>query len=66
MRFRHRQDEPIESTKCPGGSGTDGGSLVEARKSADDLLNAGDEAIEHALSGDSESFLDASRQEGAE
>ncbi|HVS03945.1 MAG TPA: hypothetical protein VMT16_14360 [Thermoanaerobaculia bacterium] len=42
------------------------GDLARLRARGDDFLAAGDEAIERALSGDSEAFLRANRQEGGE
>jgi hypothetical protein len=43
-----------------------GGDLDSLRDAGEQFLRAGDRAIEQALSGDSESFLRASRQEGGE
>lgn len=43
-----------------------GGNLGELRRAGEDLLSAGDEAIRRALSGDSEGFLRANRQEGGQ
>lgn len=40
--------------------------LARLRARGDDFLAAGDAAIERALSGDSEAFLRANRQEGGE
>lgn len=45
---------------------TDGGNLDELRRAGEDLLEAGDEAIRRALSGDSEAFLRANRQQGGQ
>lgn len=42
------------------------GNLNEIRASADSLLSAGDDAINRALSGNSEAFLAATRQQGGE
>jgi len=53
----------------PGGDpsvGPAGGDLDSFRSAGERFLRAGDRAIEQALSGDSESFLRASRQEGGE
>jgi hypothetical protein len=41
-------------------------NLDRLRSAAERLLVAGDEAIDRALSGDSEAFLRASRQEGGQ
>lgn len=43
-----------------------GGDLDSLRGAGERFLRAGDRAIEQALSGDSESFLRASRQEGGQ
>ena len=43
-----------------------GGELDELRRAGEDLLAAGDEAIRRALSGDSEAFLRANRQQGGQ
>ena len=49
-------------------SGEDGGGhdTTEVRRAAERFLAAADEAIERALSGDSEAFLAASRQTSAQ
>ena len=48
----------------------DGGSeedrLEQIRQTANEFLAAGDEAIRRALSGDSEAFLRANRQQGGQ
>jgi hypothetical protein len=55
-------------TGAPGdeNSAGDAGRLDALRRAGDDLLAAGDEAIRRVLSGDSEAFLRANRQEGGE
>lgn len=67
MRFRdlfgndrERQPPP------PGGSEPAGGELDRLRRDAEDLLAAGDAAIERALSGNSQAFLQANRQAGGQ
>ncbi len=42
------------------------GNLGNLRQSGQDLLNAADDAINRALSGDSEAFLAANRQMGGQ
>ena len=64
MRFRdlfNRPDEPPDGP-APGSSRPPS----ELRRRADDLLEAGDEAIRRALSSNSEQFLAANRQEGGQ
>jgi hypothetical protein len=50
----------------PQDGGADGGSLGSFREAGERFLRAGDRAISRALSGDSESFLRSSRQEGGQ
>lgn len=64
MRERERPDDPVHR---PGGEvPSGGGDLNELRRAGEDLLAAGDEAIRRALSGDSEAFLRANRQQGGQ
>ena len=60
-RERRRDDDPAAA-----GSPTGPGELEAARREGSDLLAAGDAAIQHTLSGDSEAWLRANRQEGGE
>jgi hypothetical protein len=46
--------------------GNDGDNLERLRQTASEFLAAGDEAIRRALSGDSEAFLRANRQQGGQ
>jgi hypothetical protein len=64
MRERERHDDAA----APGAGGDcgHGGNLDRLREEAEDLLTAGDEAIRRALSGDSEAFLRANRQQGGQ
>lgn len=66
MRFLERIGN--EQLNNNGGNGEPGsGDLLEqVRAQGDRLLSAGDEAIRRALSGNSESFLRASRQQGGQ
>jgi hypothetical protein len=50
----------------PPSGDTDGRALGSLREAGKRFLRAGDRAINQALSGDSESFLRASRQEGGQ
>jgi hypothetical protein len=63
-RERRDQAEPGSGDSSPLPAG--GGGLDELRRAGEDLLAAGDEAIRRALSGDSEGFLRANRQEGGQ
>ena len=67
MELRERLQDVRELTSS-GGDGPDstGNNLAAARETGERFLRAADRAIERALSGDSESFLRASRQEGGQ
>lgn len=60
LRNRHRQDQPQTADHGPDSADRD--RLNSIREQARDLLQAGDDAINRALSGNSESFLENSRQ----
>jgi hypothetical protein len=64
MRFLVRQDNP----QTHAGSGAEPGSRLDVtRAEGSQLLSAADEAIKRALAGsNSESFLQAGRQQGGE
>jgi hypothetical protein len=49
-----------------GAGGGPAGNLSAMQQHADQLLAAGDQAINQALSNDSEKFLTASRQQGGQ
>ncbi len=72
MRFRQRDDEEAsrrehEAVNHPAaGDNGDHGDNDEAREAAERFLASADEAIDRALSGDSEAFLAASRQQGGQ
>lgn len=63
MRERQRQNEDGRPA-APASAGD--GNLGSLRQAGRDLLSVGDEAISRALSGDSEKFLSASRQQGGQ
>jgi len=69
MKLRDPLDELRELGRNPttteNGVGA-GGNLANVRGTGEALLAAGDEAIERALSGNSEAFVTASRQSGGE
>ena len=67
MRARHRRREVNEQPDADQpGSGSDGSDLQSLRRAAEQLLAAGDEALDRALSTDSRAFLAASRQQGGQ
>ena len=57
--------QPPRTAAGPPGAG-EGDGLDAARASAEQLLQAADEAIARALSDDSERFLQATRQSGGQ
>jgi len=61
---RERDDEPVVSPRPAGTAGE--ADLDATRQAVERLLTAGDAAINRALSGDSERFLAANRQQGGE
>ncbi len=65
MRFRERQPESERRAPSP-----DGDAAADERQrlqsAGESFLAAGDEAIRRALSGDSEAFVRASRQQGGQ
>ena len=65
MRLRKRSDDEDRERKRPVVP-SEGGGLEELRVAGAAFLAAGDEAIRRALSGDSEAFLRANRQQGGQ
>jgi hypothetical protein len=63
---RERRIHPAEEPRASAGTPPSGGSLDGVRRSGERLLAAADEAIRRTLSGDSEGFVRASRQEGGQ
>jgi len=64
MQQRRYDQHPTGFTAvAPAGGGP---SLEQTRAAAERYLNAADAAINHALSGNAEAFLAASRQEGGQ
>ena len=65
MLFRNLRPEdtqhPNPPQEAPGG-----GNLDEVREAGQSLFAAADEAIRRALSGNSQAFLEATRQEGGQ
>jgi hypothetical protein len=68
MRFRERShdDEERQQHQPDGSGGSPGEGLAHMRQAGEDFLRAGDDAINRALSGNSEAFLAANRQQGGE
>jgi hypothetical protein len=71
MRFRDRLNELRElglrnTPPNDPSSGPSPGSLNAMREAGDAVLDAGDDAIDRALSGNSEQFLAANRQQGGQ
>lgn len=63
FRFFHR-DRNRSDPPSPGPES--GSTLRRLRRAGDEILTAGDEAIEKALSKDSQAFLRATRQQSGE
>ena len=66
MGDRERRGEPAEQVHAPAGPPPAASSLADARQRGERMLAAADEAIRRTLSGDSEGFMRASRQEGGQ
>lgn len=67
MRLRDQRvfdDDPVHHRYAPGGDG--GGDAEELREEGEAFLAAADEAINRALSGNSEEFLAQNRQMGGQ
>ena len=65
-RERTNRHDPPERRPEPSAGGAGVGNLAGLRREARDLLAAGEAAISRALSGDSEEFLRANRQQGGQ
>lgn len=67
MRLRDLFGGDAQRQPAPANGGTPAeGELDRLRRDAEDLLAAGDAAIERALSGNSQAFLHANRQQGGQ
>ncbi len=65
MNLKHRDDADDQAAAPP--SPTDSLSRLEGlRREGDELLAGGDDAIDRALSGDSQTFNAAVRQQGGQ
>lgn len=63
MRFRQRSTRPEKAALNEDSSAE---RLDDSRLAGEELLRAADDAIERALSSDSEAFLRANRQQGGQ
>ncbi len=66
MNERVRNVEDREQASAAGSAGGSGGTLAALRASAEQLAAAGRDAIDRALSQDSERFLESNRQRSAQ
>ena len=66
MRFRQRDDEETSRREHEAVNHPAAGDNAEVREAAERFLASADEAIDRALSGDSEAFLAAGRQAGGQ
>lgn len=67
MRFRERRNEHSDVPGGPGDENDPGGEdLSDARNAGDELLSAGDDAINKALSHNSAAFLKAGKQQSGQ
>lgn len=67
MRLRERTDEDrTREAGVPSSDGEGDANLARVRLAGQSLLAAGADAIQKALSGNSESFLAATRQQGGQ
>jgi hypothetical protein len=68
MKFRERprRDETCQDVQPPPAGSAQGADLSKIRQTAEAFIAAGDQAIDRALSGNSEQFLAACRQQGGE
>ncbi len=65
-RERPRPSRDAGDHDPPAGGPADGGDIDRLRGEADRFLDAAEEAIARALSGDSEAFLQANKQRGGQ
>jgi len=66
MRLRDLWNRHQEQPQNPEPGNTPGRNLDRLRQAGEGFLAAGDEAIQRALSSDSEAFLRANRQKGGQ
>ena len=66
MQFRERQNEAPAGGPGPENPGEGGGELDTLRAQGAAFLAAGNQIIDASLSGDSQAFLAANRQQGGQ
>jgi hypothetical protein len=66
MRFREQHHDATEVRENLPAAAPAGGNLAQVREAGHSLFEAADEAIRRALSGNSRTFLEATRQEGGQ
>ena len=66
MQFRDRQNEIPAANAGAGAPAEDNGELDALRSQGSAFLAAGNAIIDAALSGDSQAFLQANRQQGGQ
>ncbi len=66
MLFRQKPRDLTVNADHGSPSAGGGANLDATKREGDDLLAAGDEAINRALSGDSQGFINATRQRGGQ
>ena len=66
MRFHELHDESLRPGQPDSGENPDGGEAEYLRQAGEALFRAADEAIHRALAGDSQAFLEATRQSGGQ
>jgi hypothetical protein len=66
MNQRERQNNETPATPASGQAGPNPANLNAIRQTASDMLAAADDAISRVLSGDSQAFNAAARQQGGQ
>jgi hypothetical protein len=66
MKLRDPSNRDDHDRQRPKAEHCEAGNLDDLRQTGEAFLAAGDEAIRRALSGDSEAFLRANRQQGGQ
>jgi hypothetical protein len=66
MSVRERLNDELSRNDAGSCAESGGGNLESLRAAGRDFLTAGSDAINRALSGDSEAFLKASEQQGGQ
>ena len=63
---RNRQNQRTNASPRTAGPDSEGSSLDRVRQQGDDLLRAGDEAINRGVSQDSQQYIYSGRQSGGQ